>query len=132
MDEYAVIEWLEQIKKLDVQIKEKEDSIAKQLDAATKITASLDGMPHGCGISDKVGENAVKLAELSKEKESLQRKKDNIIKTMQKLPANEFAVLYDEFVSYKKQAEISRERNFSRWTVWRIRNKAIENLKEFV
>lgn len=132
MDEQAVIEWLEQIAKLDVQIKAKEDEIAKRLSFATKMTASLDGMPHCGGVSDKVGDNAVKLAELSKEKEALENRKNYIIKTMQRLPANEFEVLYREFVQYMSQSQICFDMGFSRWTVWRIRNKALEILKDFL
>lgn len=132
MDEKAVIEWLEQIAKLDVQINAKEDEIAKYMALATKMTASISGMPHGGGISDKVGGNAVKLAELSKEKEALEKQKDYIIKTLKKLPADEFGVLYREFALYMKQTEISHEMGFSRWTVWRIRNNALENLKKLL
>lgn len=36
-------------------------------DAATRITSRpLDGMPHGSGISDKVGDNAQRMAQYSK------------------------------------------------------------------
>lgn len=132
MDEQAVIEWLEEIAKLDVQIKGKENAIADKMDMATKMTASLDGMPHGGGVSDKVGDNAIKLAELSKEKDALERQKDYIIKTMQRLPADEFKVLYNEFVLHMKQIEICREFGFSRWTVWRIRKNSLENLKKLL
>lgn len=132
MDEKAVIEWLEQIAKFDVQIEEKENKIAEQFCVATKMTASLDGMPHGGGISDKVGDNAVKLAELSQEKKALENRKNYIIKTMQRLPANEFGVLYREFVLYMQQVEIAFDLGFSRWTVWRIRKNAIKLLGEIL
>ena len=132
MDEKAVISWLEQIAKLDVQIKAKEKNIADKMDLATKMTANLDGMPHCGGISDKVGDNSIKIAQLSKEKEALENKKNYIIKTMQRLPPDEFAVLYNEYVLGMKQTEISREMGFSRWTAWRIRNNALEILKEIL
>lgn len=132
MDEKAVVEWLEQIAKLDVQIEEKENKIAEQLVVATKMTASLDGMPHGGGVSDKVGDNAVKLAELSQEKKALENRKNYIIKTMQRLPADEFGVLYREFVLYMHQVNIAFDLGFSRWTVWRIRRNAIKLLGEIL
>lgn len=132
MDEKAVVEWLEQIAKLDVQIIEKENKIAEQLVVATKMTASLDGMPHGGGVSDKVGDNAVKLAELSQEKKALENRKNYIIKTMQRLPADEFGVLYREFVLYMPQVNIAFDLGFSRWTVWRIRRNAIKLLGEIL
>lgn len=132
MDEKAVVEWLEQIAKLDVQIEEKENKIAEQLVVATKMTASLDGMPHGGGVSDKVGDNAVKLAELSQEKKALENRKNYIIKTMQRLPADEFGVLYREFVLYMPQVNIAFDLGFSRWTVWRIRRNAIKLLGEIL
>lgn len=132
MDEQAVIEWLEQIKKLDVLINAKNDKISRYIGIATKMTASLDGMPHGGGISDKVGENAVELAELSKEKEALEKQKNYIIKTLQKLPADEFGVLYREFVLYMSQVDISLDMYLSRWTVWRIRKNALKILSEIL
>lgn len=132
MDEQAVIEWLEQIKKLDVLINAKNDKISSYIGIATKMTASLDGMPHGGGISDKVGENAVELAELSKEKEALEKQKNYIIKTLQKLPADEFGVLYREFVLYMSQVDISLDMYLSRWTVWRIRKNALKILSEIL
>lgn len=125
-----VVEWLEQIAKWDDLIHTKEDEIAKHLVFATKMTASLDGMPHGGGISDKVGENAIKIAELSKEKEDLQRQKDDIIKTLQKLPPDEFKVLYREYVLYMSRKEIAADLNYTRVQVWRIKQKALERLKD--
>ena len=123
-----VVVWLEQIAKLDDLIHTKEDDIARLMNSATKMTASLDGMPHCGGISDKVGENAVKLAELSKEKESLERQKNNIIKTMEKLPPNEFKVLYREYVLYMKQKEIAADLHYTRFTIRRIKQKALNSL----
>lgn len=123
-----VVVWLEQIAKLDDLIHTKEDDIARLMNSATKMTASLDGMPRCGGISDKVGENAVKLAELSKEKEALERQKNNIIKTMEKLPPNEFKVLYREYVLYMKQKEIAADLHYTRFTIRRIKQKALNSL----
>jgi RNA polymerase sigma factor (sigma-70 family) len=132
MDEQAVIEWLGQIAKLDVQINDKEDEIARYMDNATKMTANIDGMPHCGGVSDKVGDNAIKIAELSKEKEALKRQKDYIIKTLKKLPPDEFGVLYREFVRQMSQVDIAFDIGFSRWTVWRIRKDALKNLAKLL
>ena len=132
MDVVEIQKWLEQIAKLDALIKNKNIAISRYMGIATKITASLDGMPHCGGVSDKVGNNAAKLAELSKEKDILERRKDYIIKTLEKLPADEYKVLYNEYVRYMKQKEICREMGYSRITVWRIKQKAFELLGELL
>lgn len=125
-----VVEWLEQIAKLDELIHTKEDKIQKLLASATKMTASLDGMPHGSGISDKVGENAIKIADLSQEKEALKQQREHIIKTMQMLPLNEFKVLHREYVLCMSRKEIAADLNYTRVQVWRIKQKALERLKD--
>lgn len=128
-----VVAWLEEVEKIDTLIKGKEDKISEIMDLATKITASIDGMPRGGGgISDKVGDNALKLAVLSKEKEDLEKQKNYIIKTLQKLPVNEFKVLYREYVLYMNQKEIAVDLHYTRFTIRRIKQKALKSLGEIL
>ena len=78
MEEKEVIQYLEWIKKLDELIRAEEDEIAPIYERATKMTASLDGMPHCGGKSDKVGDGAVKLAELETNLAELKRKRQSV------------------------------------------------------
>lgn len=129
MDETAVIDWLKQVAKLDELIQSKEFEIADIMAQATKMTASLDGLPHGGGVSDKVGDNAVKLADHRRDElNALYRKKDYIIHTIELLPADEYGVLYREFVRGLTQWEISCDMNYSTVTIWRIKKRALKML----
>lgn len=133
MEESAVIEWLEQIKKLDELIKAKEFDIADILDRATKMTASIDGMPHGGGKSDKVGDNAVKLAEVhTEELDNLKQQKQYIIDTIKSLPADEFGVIHREFVRGMTREHIAYDMHYGTTTVWRIRKKALKMLGDIL
>ena len=126
MDEKAVIEWLEQIAKLDELIQAKEFEIADIMAQATKMTASISGMPHGGGVSDKVGDNAVKLADRhTEELNALKQQRQYIINTIKLLPANEFGVLHREYVRGMSQEWIAEDMNYSTVQVWRIKKKAL-------
>lgn len=133
MDEKAVIAWLEQIKKLDELIRAKEDDIAYVIERATKITASIDGMPHCGGKSDKVGDGAVKLADLHTEELSeLKQQRQYIIDTIKLLPADEFGVLRREFVKGMTQEQIAYDMNYSTVQIWRIKKRALKMLGEIL
>ena len=133
MDKEAVIAWLEQIKKLDELIRAKEDDIADIIERATKITASLDGMPHCGGKSDKVGDGAVKLAEMdSAELDSLKQQRQYIIDTIKLLPADEFGVLRREFVRGMTKEQIAFAMNYGLSTIRRRRENALRLLGEIL
>jgi DNA-directed RNA polymerase specialized sigma subunit len=131
VDEKAVIDWLGQIKKLDELIRAKEDDIADVIDRATKMTASLDGMPHCGGRSDKVGDGAVKLADKdTAELDSLKQQRKYIIDTIKLLPANQFGVLYREYVRGMSQEQIAYDMGYCTVQVWRIKKKALKTLQD--
>ena len=133
MEEKAVIEWLEQIKKLDALIEAKEFDIADVMAKATKITASLDGMPHSGGKSDKVGDNAVKLAELhTEELSALKQQRQYIIDIIKMLPADECKVIHREFVRGMTQEQIAFDINYSTVQVWRIKKRALKRLGDML
>lgn len=133
MEESAVIAWLEQIAKLQELIRAKEFEIAEIMAQATKMTASIDGMPHGGGVSDKVGDNAVKLADRhTEELEALKQQKQYIIDTIKMLPANELGVLYREFVRGMSQEQIAEDMNYCTVQVWRIKKRALRLLGESI
>lgn len=128
MEEAAVIAWLEQIRKLDELIKAE---IADIMAQATKITASLDGMPHGGGVSDKVGDGAVRLAD-SEELNKLKQQRQYIINTIKLLPAKEFGVLHREYVQNMTQRQIADDMYYTTVTVWRIKKEALRLLGDIL
>ena len=129
-----VIVWLEQVKKLDELINAKLAERSQLLDLGTKITPELTGMPHAGGVSDKVGNVAVKLGDLAREtNEACDRYIDHkaaVIAVLEKLPANEYGVLHREYVRYMTQEEIAQDMGYSTVHIWRIKQKALNHLKD--
>lgn len=127
-------EWLEQVKWLDERIDAKLAEREQLLDIATKITPSLDGMPHGGGVSDKVGNIAVKLATLAEETNALvdryvdQRQK--VIQALEILPEDEHTIMHKYYVLGKSWEDIANEVNKSRQTVWNWKISALKKLSE--
>lgn len=129
MCEEDVLIWLDQIAKIDELLKAKDAERYQYMAAATKCTSNLDGMPRGGGgKSDKVGDNAVKLASLSEEKEALLKRKDAILKTLERLPTDEYGVLHRIYVRNMTQWEVACDMNYSTVSVWRIKKRAMRLL----
>ena len=131
MEEKEVVAWLEMIPKLDELIRARLDDIAGVMERATKATASISGMPHCGGISDKVGDGAIELAELEDaELERLRKMRKGIIDTIKLLPAKEFGVIDREYVRGMTQEQIAYDMGYCTVQVWRIRKKALQLLKD--
>lgn len=124
--------WLESVKKLDELILAKEVERVQLWEMATKITPTMHDAPGGGGVSDKVGNAAVKLAQLIEETNTAwdryidQRTK--VIKALELLPANEYGVLHREYIRYMTQEEIAQDMGYSTVHIWRIKNAAIKRL----
>lgn len=124
--------WLEQVKWLDERIDAKLAEREQLLDIATKVTPSLDGMPHGGGVTDKVGNIAVKLTALAEETNALVDQfvdqRQAVIKALEQLPTNEYAVLHKHYVQFMTWEAIAEEMDISTMTVWRYKTSGLENL----
>ena len=59
--------WLLQYRRLDDRIDRLEKEKSRWMERATKMSAPSDGMPHGSGISDAVGQAVAKIADLQAE-----------------------------------------------------------------
>lgn len=124
--------WLESVKKLDELIAAKEAERIQLWEMATKITPTMHDTPGGSGVSDKVGNIAVKLAQLIEETNAAwdryigQRTK--VIKTLELLPANEYGVLHREYIRYMTQEEIARDMGYCTVHIWRIKKAALQRL----
>ena len=125
-------EWLEQIKWLDERINAKLAEREQLMALATKVTPSMDGMPHGGGVTDKVGNIAVKLTTLAEETNALvdqyvdQRRE--VIKALEQLPNNEYTVLHKHYVQFRTWESIADEMDISAMTVWRYKVSGLKNL----
>ena len=128
-----VVEWLEQVKKLDELIVAKEAERIQLWAMATKITPEMTGMPHGGGVTDKVGNIAVKLAQLAQETDAAWDRyidqKAEVIRTLEKLPANEYGVLHRKYIRYMTQEAIAQDMGYSTVQIWRIEQSALDMLR---
>ncbi len=134
---FDIEEWLEQVAKLDQLIIGKLAERDRLMSLATNVSAKLpDGMPYSnTGIASRKVENAVvELTMLSEEIKELISKFNNLKKevteTIEKLPCNEYAVLHRRYIRYMTWDEIACDLNYSSMQVWRIKKKAIKNLKD--
>lgn len=128
-----VVEWLENVKKLDELIEAKEAEREQLWAMATKITPEITGMPHAGGVTDKVGNIGAKLAQLAKETDAAWdryiNQRNEVIQTLEKLPANEYGVLHREYIRYMTQEDIAKDMHYSTVQIWRIKQKALELLE---
>lgn len=122
------VEFLEQIAMIDELIASNEAEIRELWDKATKKTSSADGMPRASGISDKVGDNAVKIVHLERKGDDLLRRKESIKNVLMRLPAREYGVLHREYFRHMTQERIASEMGYCTVQVWRIKRRALKRL----
>lgn len=140
-------DYLDQVKILDTLILNKTAEQEQLRDMAEKITQANDGMPHGTGVSDKVGNAAVALVDLANEiavlvvtfKGILQ----DVTKTIEKLPEEQYKVIHAKFILKRKELgnhrswyhsweEVAEIVGYSESQVYRIKKKAVRNLQRIL
>ena len=128
-----VEDWLNKVRYMDELVNAKIAEREQLLALATKITPNMDGMPHGSGTSDKVGNIAVKLVDLARETDELIDElighKRQVTAALQKLDNVEQLVLYKHYIQGKTITDIADEIGYCRVHTSRIKTKALENLK---
>ncbi len=131
-----VEKWLEQVGDLNALVEGKMAEREKILALAAKCTASLDGIPRGTGISDKVGTGGVALVTLAEETDRLIdlciAKKEEIVGILELLPRDEYMVLHRQYVLLKKVEDIAKECFCSERTVYRYRRRGLLHLAEIL
>lgn len=131
-----ILDTLGQVKMLDELINSKIAEREQVWDMATKITPNTDGMPHASGVSDKVGNAAVKLMALGAEIDRLVDlyvdHKMFVLAMLEKLPPEEYGVLHRYFIRYMTLGDIAEDMHYSYMQIWRIKNKGLERLKDMM
>ena len=131
-----VISWLEQIRKLDELINSKIAEREQVWSMITSVTiGEQDDMPHAKGgVSDPVGNGVVKLQMLAEDINRLIDKyidhRQAAVRLLEQLPVEEYGVLHRQYVRYMTVEEIADDMGYSRQQVWRIKGKALKNLKD--
>lgn len=126
-------EYLDMIEKLNLLINNKILEKEELFTITTKTTQANDGMPHATGTSDKVGNGAVKLVQKAQEIDAtidlFFDLKQEIIGQMQKLPADEYNILYQSFVLCVALGTIADDLGMSMSQVKRARKKGIADIQ---
>lgn len=129
-----VVKYLEHVREMDVRVNVKIEERQRIMELATAITPILSDMPKGGGTSDKVGNAAVKLAQIAAEIDTaIDRFIDyraEAVRLIEALPANEYNVLSKHYVLYQTIESIAES-----WVpypktprqVYRIKAKALKH-----
>lgn len=127
------IELLEECKKYEFIIENLIRERKSIEDMACSIGGMGDGMPHGSGVSDKVGNAAARLVDIQEEiagrVADYAEARNRLSVALEELPTAEYKVLYLRYVKGLKWADIEQELGYSSAQVHRIKRKAIKRLK---
>lgn len=132
-----VQEWLEQVKKLDQLIDAKIAERERLLALATNGTAKPpDGMPHGGGLpSSKVETITIRLLELADETNQLIDNyvdlKREVCAVLEKLPANEYAVMHRFYIRRMRMYNVANELCYSERRCWQFRKNALKRMESW-
>ena len=120
------------VQKLDMMIENKIEELGVLRALGEKTTQENNGMPHAIGISDKVGNNTVKIVmkqqEIDETINLFVDLKDEIIKQLQKLHKDEYDVLYKAYVQGMHIFDIADSRNQSDTWIKILKKRGIKNL----
>ena len=122
-------EYFGRIDMLEALIQARLAEYEKYFATATKMTAGMDGMPHGTEVTDKVGGLGAKLADMSRQIDALIDQKADAVKVMEKLPPNEYSVLHRLYVLGMTWEQAAEDLHICISTVKRTRKRGLENLK---
>lgn len=121
------------VKKAEQTKKEYEDFMTR----ATKVTAVMEDAPARSNkVSDKVGENAIKLADLSREWQTkwleAEEERLNIITLINKVDEPYRIILLERYIHEKNFEEISVELKYSyAWTT-HLHGEALEEIEKII
>lgn len=129
----AVHDYLSSVHFLNERIMAKTIERDQLMTLATSVTANIDGMPHASGKSDKIGNIAVKLADLDREINELVDRyvnlKRDVVNALETLPQQQYLVLHKHYIQGMSWGAVAQDMGYSREHIWRIKVKALENLK---
>ena len=127
-------DYLSLVQRLNILIGNKLEEKEELFTLATKTTQEISDMPHASGVSDKVGNLAVKLA--TKEEEITHAVdvyvdlKHEIISQIEKLPKDEYDVLYRRYVIGQGLFDVAEERDQSVSWIQKLTWRGLKHIKD--
>ena len=140
-------DYLYQVKVLDSLIMNKIAEQEQLREMAEKITQANDGMPHGTGVSDKIGNAVSSLVDLQNEIAVLvvtfKGILEDVTKHIEMLPEEQYNIIHCKFIRKRKELgnhrswyhsweEVAEIVGYSESQVYRIKKKAIRNLQRIL
>ena len=140
-------DYLDQVKILDSLIMNKTAEQEQLREMAEKITQANDGMPHGTGVSDKIGNAVAGLVDLQNEIAVLlvtfKGIYQDVVKHIEMLPEEQYKVIHAKFILKRKELgnhrswyhsweEVAEIVGYSESQVYRIKKKALRNLQRIL
>lgn len=130
----TIEERFEKIREMDEAINRKLQRKDEIMRCGTKITPSLDGMPHAPGVSDKVGSAAQKIADLEAEIDrnidDLVAYKEEMHKLICSLPKLHYDVLRLYYIRGMSIGQVGEELHYTPQYMATIRKQALNKLKD--
>ena len=137
-------EYLEQVKIADAMIDIKRAEELELWSRATSMTQASDGMPHGSGVSDKVGNIVAKII-AAQERTNAQIDRyidirEDVIRHIEMLPPKQYRILHWLYVrkkdwpqiGYYTWREVAEHLDCSEQNISNIRRRAIKNLQKIL
>lgn len=130
------VDYLERIQDLDALIDCKIQERQDLLERATSLAPNMDGMPHGSGVSDKVGSIAARMAdkaaEIDRLTDLLVDYRDGALALLEKLPPLEYLTLHCLYVRYMTRAQTAEKLDKSERQIYRIRGRGLKRLQGII
>ena len=118
------------LRKIDEMITAKKAERGMLMDMAMKITAGMDGMPHGTGVADKVGNISAKIADLANEIGVLEEQRDELLNALESLPPDEYGALHRHYIRGMPWEEVAEDMGVSVATAYRYRRSGLDLLEK--
>lgn len=126
-------EYLMRVRDLDELINAKIEERDQLMELATKCTPNMTGMPRASGTSDKVGNAAVKLADMAKELDDLIDEyvdlKREVNSLLDKLEPGDQLLLRRLYLQGMSQVQVANLMDVTTMSIWRWKVKALKNLE---
>lgn len=137
-------EYLEQVKIADAMVDSKRAEERELWAMATSMTQANDGMPHGSGVSDKVGNIVAKII-AAQDRTNVQIDRyidirEDVIRHIEMLPPKQYKVLHWLYVrkkdwpkkGYYTWREVAENMGCSEQNISNIRRRAVKNLQKIL
>lgn len=126
-------EYLEQIKKIDIIIHNKKTERQRWVDVAEGLGEfSTSERVQSSGNPQKIADAIARYVDIDIEIKRLADKKNNIIKTIEQLPTNEYDVLHKIYVQYLRIIEVAAACDRSYDWVKKTKHRALNHLQKIL